>query len=113
MESQGIIEGVSQTPRWVSGLSLVPKGKNDFRLVINMRGPNRAIKRAFHPLPTREEMRTKLSGARYFSKLDIKSAFYHLELDDDSRELTTFQTERGMRRFDRLMFGVNCAPEIF
>jgi hypothetical protein len=113
MEDQGIIEGVDVAPRWISGMSLVPKGKTDFLLVVNMRGPNRAILRAYHPLPTIDEMRVKLAGAEVFSKLDIKSAFYHLMLDEDSRELTTFQTERGMRRFTRLMFGVNCAPEIF
>jgi RNase H-like domain found in reverse transcriptase/Reverse transcriptase (RNA-dependent DNA polymerase) len=113
MEAQDIIEEVPQPPRWISGMSLVPKGKFDFRLVVNMRGPNRAILRAYHPLPTIDDIRYKLTGAKVFSKLDIKSAFYHLELDEASRELTTFQTERGMRRFKRLMFGVNCAPEIF
>jgi RNase H-like domain found in reverse transcriptase/Reverse transcriptase (RNA-dependent DNA polymerase)/Integrase zinc binding domain/Integrase core domain len=113
MEDQQIIEGVYTAPRWISGMSLVPKGKTDFRLVVNMRGPNRAILRAYYPLPTIDEMRVRLAGAKFFSKLDIKSAFYHLMLDEASRELTTFQTERGMRRFTRLMFGVNCAPEIF
>jgi hypothetical protein len=113
MESQGIIEKVTNAPRWISGMSLVPKGKTDFRLVVNMRGPNRAIRRAYHPLPTLEEIKVRLAGATVFSKLDITSAFYHLELDEDSRELTTFLTERGMRRFTRLVFGVNCAPEIF
>lgn len=113
MESQGIIEKVVGAPRWISGLSAVPKGKSDFRLVVNMRGPNRAIRRPFHHLPTIDEMKTKLVGAQWFSKADVKSAFHHLELDEESRELTTFQTESGMRRFTRLVFGVNCAPEIF
>ena len=113
MSRQGIIEEVLEAPRWISGMSLVPKGKADFRLVVNMRGPNRAIKRAFHRLPTIDDMKVKLAGATLFTKLDIKSAFYHLELDEESRQLTTFQTETGMRRFTRLMFGVNCAPEIF
>jgi hypothetical protein len=113
MKRQGIIEDVRRAPGWISGMSLVPKGANDFRLVVNMRGPNRAIKRAFHRLPTIEEMRSKLAGAKVFSKLDLKSAFHHLRLDEQSRDMTTFQTESGMCRFTRLVFGVNCAPEIF
>lgn len=48
MEDQGITEKVTEAPRWISVLSLVPKGKSDFRLVVNMRGPNRAIRRAFY-----------------------------------------------------------------
>ena len=113
MKKKGIIEEVKKAPRWISGMSLVPKGKDDFRLVVNMRGPNRAIKRAFHPLPTIEEIRVRLTGATVFTKLDIKNAFHHLELDEESRELTVFQTETGMHQFTRLVFGVNCAPEIF
>lgn len=58
-------------------------------------------------------MRIKLHGAKYFSKLDLSNAFYHIELSEKSRELTTFLAENGMFRFTRLMFGVNCPPEIF
>lgn len=113
MQRQGIIEDVVKAPKWLSGLTLVPKGKTDFRLVVNMRGPNRGIRRPYHPLPTIDDMKVKLVGAVVFTKLDIKSAFHHLELDEESRELTTFQTDAGMKRFTRLVFGVNCAPEIF
>lgn len=78
-----------------------------------MRGPNKAIKREFFRLPLLEEMRVKLHGAKFFTKLDLSNAYYHLELSEESRDLTTFLAENGMYRFTRLMFGVNCAPEIF
>ncbi|XP_055584884.1 uncharacterized protein LOC129737748 [Uranotaenia lowii] len=113
MEAKGIIEKVSKAPEWISGMSAVPKGKNDFRLVVNMRAPNKAIKREYFRLPLIDEMRVKLHGSKFFSKLDLSNAFYHLELDDESRDLTTFLSEGGMYRFTRLMFGVNCAPEVF
>ena len=113
MEESGIIGKFSGAPSWISGMSAVPKGKDDFRLVVNMRAANKAILRPFHHLPTMEEMKVKLHGASWFSKLDISSAFHHLELDEASRAMTTFQTESGMMRFTRLVFGVNCAPEIF
>lgn len=113
MEARGIIEEVTSAPNWISGMSAVAKGKNDFRLVVNMRAPNRAINREYFRLPLLEEMRVKLHGSRYFSKLDLSNAFYHLELAEESRDLTTFLAEDGMYRFTRLMFGVNCAPEIF
>lgn len=113
MEARGIIEKVTSAPNWISGMSAVSKGKNDFRLVVNMRAPNRAINREYFRLPIIEEMKVKLHGAKYFSKLDLSNAFYHLALSDESRDLTTFLTEEGMYRFTRLMFGVNCAPEVF
>ncbi|XP_055591507.1 uncharacterized protein K02A2.6-like [Uranotaenia lowii] len=113
MEARGIIERVPKAPEWISGMSAVPKGKNDFRLVVNMRAPNTAIKREYYRLPLIDEMKVKLHGSKFFSKLDLSNAFYHLELDEESRELTTFLSEGGMYRFTRLMFGVNCAPEVF
>ncbi|XP_058814309.1 uncharacterized protein LOC131678289 [Topomyia yanbarensis] len=113
MEARGIIEKVETAPNWISGMSAVAKGKNDFRLVVNMRAPNRAIKREYFRLPLVDEIKLKLQGSKYYSKLDLSNAFYHLELHKQSRDLTTFLTENGMYRFTRLMFGVNCAPEIF
>lgn len=94
-------------------MSAVAKGKDDFRLVVNMRGPNKAIKREYFRLPLFHEMKVKLHGAKFFTKLELTSAYYHLELTKDSRDLSTFLSEGGMYRFTRLMFGVNCAPEIF
>lgn len=113
MEQSGIIEPVIKAPRWISGISAVPKGKGDFRLVINMRGPNKAIQRQFHQMPRVEEIKTKLNGAKFFTKLDLQSAFHHVRLGEKSREMMTFMAPTGMYRFKRMAFGVNCAPEIF
>lgn len=113
MEAEKIIEKVTCAPKWISGMSAVPKGRDDFRLVINMIGPNKAIRRRYHKMPTLEDARVKLHGAKYFTKLDLTNAFYHIILGRRSRELTTFLGPDGMYRFVRLVFGVNCAPEAF
>lgn len=113
MTRQGIIERVRKAPKWISGLNAVPKGKDNFRLVVNMRGPNKAIRRQFHAMPRVEEMKSMLGGAKFFTKIDITSAFHHVVLSERSREMTTFMGPDGMYRFKRLVFGVNCAPEIF
>lgn len=113
MESDGIIEKVTESPKWISGLSAVPKGKSDFRLVVNMKGPNKAIRRTYHRLPTIDDIRRKLTGAKFFTKLDLKSAFHHIKLGKESRKLTTFMGPKGMYRYKRLVFGVNIAPEVF
>uniref|UniRef100_A0A182NV09 Reverse transcriptase domain-containing protein n=1 Tax=Anopheles dirus TaxID=7168 RepID=A0A182NV09_9DIPT len=113
MLEQEIIEPVTGPPEWISPMVVVPKGKDDIRLCINMRYPNQAIQREHYPLPMIDTLLNKLKGAKYFSKLDITSAFYHIELHHQSRGITTFMTSRGLMRFRRLMFGINCAPEIF
>lgn len=113
MEAQGIIEKVVEAPKWISGLSAVPKGKDDFRLVVNMVAPNRAIRRRFFKMPTLDDIKTKLCGSRYFTKLDLKSAYHHVVIGKESSKMTTFMTPDGMYRFCRLNFGVSSAPEAF
>lgn len=113
MEAQGIIERVKTAPQWISGLSAVPKGSDDFRLVVNMVGPNRAIRRRFYKMPTLESIKARLAGARFFSKLDLTSAFHHIKLGEKSKAMTTFLGPDGMYRFCRLNFGVSSAPEGF
>lgn len=77
-----------------------------------MLGP-KAIRRVFYPMPTMDRLAVKMVGTKIFSKFDIKNAFFHVELDERSRQMITFMTSQGPMRFTRLAFGVNCAPEAF
>ncbi|XP_062715467.1 uncharacterized protein LOC134291564 [Aedes albopictus] len=90
-----IIERVEEPSKWVSPTVVVVKDNGDIRLCIDMRQVNKAIIRETHPLPTIEDIRWALNGAQYFTRLDIKDAFHQLELDDESKPLTTFITHKG------------------
>ena len=113
LEEQDIIEQVEGPTPWVSPIVVVPKKSGGVRLCVDMREANKAIKRERHPLPTIEDMINDLNGSTLFSRIDLQQAFHQLELDKESRFITTFSTHVGLRRFKRLMFGVNAAPEIF
>ncbi|XGW22264.1 hypothetical protein V3C99_004908, partial [Haemonchus contortus] len=76
-------------------------------------GLNDALEQHQHPLPTPDDIFTKLNGGRYFSQLDLAEAYLQLEVDDDSKQLLTINTHRGLFRFNRLPFGVKPAPGIF
>lgn len=78
-----------------------------------MRQPNRAIERYNHSMPLIEELWDKFQKATHFTKIDLKDAFHHVEIGEESRELTTFMSDLGMLRYTRLAFGVSCAPELF
>ncbi len=78
-----------------------------------MRQVNTAVIRERYPIPTVEESLQDLNGAAVFSKLDLKWGYHQIELDEKSRELTTFTTHDGLYRYKRLMFGISAAPEIY
>lgn len=119
MEAQGIIERADKNEdkiTFVSPLVLVPKGKNDFRIVVDYREVNKAIIREPYPMPTLDRIWTEIpkgKGELFFTKLDLSNAFFHVKLHQNVRHFTTFMTANGLMRFKRLPFGLSCAPEIF
>ena len=60
---------------------------------------NLALKRSHYPLPIIEEILPELSKAKVFSKVDLKEGFPQVELDEESSQLTVFQTPWGRYRF--------------
>lgn len=108
-----IIECVNEPSEWVSPVVVVPKPSGDIRLCVDMRMANTAVKRVRHPIPTIDELLQEMNSSRIFSKLDVTSAYHQIELEPESREITTFVTHKGLFRYKRLMFGVSCAPELY
>ena len=106
------VEGEA-TP-WVSPVHIVRKPRSDqIRITVDMRAPNKAIKRERHIVPTVDDVITSLNGATRFTKLDLNQGYHQVELDESSRKYTVFSTHRGLFRYKRLNFGVNAAAEIF
>ena len=77
-----------------------------------MRDANKAIRRTRHVTPTFEELVSDLNGATVFGKTDRRSGYHQLELDPESRYITTFSTHVGLYRYKRLIFGQNSAAEV-
>ena len=60
---------------------------------------NQAIERERHPVPTVEDLIVDLNGATVFSKIDLNQGRHKLELDEESRSITTFATHIGLFRY--------------
>ena len=92
---------------------VVPKDSEEVRICVDMREANRAVKREKHLMPTTDDLIADLNGATVFSKLDLSSGYHQFELSPESRNITTFSAHVGLRRYKRLLFGINAAAEIF
>ncbi|XP_014361064.2 uncharacterized protein K02A2.6-like [Papilio machaon] len=66
-----------------------------------------------YPLPTVNELFSKLHSGEQFTKLDLSSAYNQLCLDEESQKLTCINTHRGLYQYTRLVFGLSSAPAIF
>ena len=113
MTVKGIITPVTEPTKWVSSMVVVQKKNGKVRICLDPRNLNQAIMRSHYPLPTIEEVATRLTNAKVFSVLDAKTGFWQVKLDEASSYLTTFNTPFGRYRWKRMPFGINSAPEVW
>lgn len=80
-----------------------PNGEGD-RLVIDLTPLNKISSPVKHTGPRLEDVLQRASESKYFSKLDIKDAFWLLCLVEECKYLTAFSTPWGT-------FEYNCLPQ--
>ncbi|XP_064477798.1 uncharacterized protein K02A2.6-like [Ornithodoros turicata] len=107
-----VVERVDAS-EWVSPIVVAKKKNGTIRLCVDLRAPNQAVIADCFPLPSIDELMVSLVGAKWFSKLDLKSAYHQVLLSEDSRDLTAFITHEGLFRFKRVCFGLASAPSAF
>lgn len=78
----------------------------------DLRSLNRSILVDCFPLPKIQEILAATAGSKYFSLIDLRSAYHQVRLADESKELTTFITPLGAYRFVRLPFGLASSASV-
>lgn len=58
-------------------------------------------------------MLSKLENGKIFSKIDLAHAYQQVDLEEESKELTTINMHKGLFRYNRLSFGIASAPGLF
>lgn len=57
---------------------------------------NRVLEVEEHPLPTPEELFSKLSGTKFFAKCDFRTCFEQFVVSEESQKYLTINTHRGL-----------------
>ena len=103
-----------KSSEWASPQVTVVKQSGDFRLCGDYKVTvNQVLDGDQYPLPSAQDLFAQLSGARYFSKIDLTDAFQQLKLSERSKALLTLNTLVGLLECERLPFGIKTAPQIF
>ena len=109
-----VIRRVDEPTEWVNALVVIEKPKSHkLRIYLDPRPLNKAIQREHFQLLTIEDITSRLSGAKFFSKLDANYRYWQNPLDEDSQLLTTFNSPFGRYCFQRMPFGIKSAQEVF
>ncbi|GBG79035.1 hypothetical protein CBR_g28749 [Chara braunii] len=91
----------------------VRKKNKDLRLGIDYRKLNAQTIRNTGPLPRIDDLLERLGGAKFFSKLDLKSGYHQLKIRKEDRYRTAFKTRYGHFEWLVIPFGLTNAPTTF
>ncbi|MCO5564301.1 hypothetical protein L7F22_017961 [Adiantum nelumboides] len=84
-----------------------------FRLCIDYRGLNECTVKNKYPLPRIDKLFDRLSGAQYYSKIDLRSRFYQVQIQAEDIPKIAFNTRFGHYEFVVMPFGLTNAPATF
>ena len=100
--------------QWASPIVFVKKKEGTLRMCIDYRKLNKNTKKNRYPIPHQEDLFDRLGGEnKYFSTLDLTSAYHHIEIREEDKEKTAFITPFGLYEFNRMPFGLTNAPSHF
>ena len=103
----------SQSP-FSSNVVLVRKKDGSLRFCIDFRKLNNRTIRDAYTLPRIDDTIDSLIGARYFSKLDLRSGYWQVEMEEADKEKTAFSVgSLGFFECNRMAFGLTNAPATF
>ncbi|GJW55190.1 putative reverse transcriptase domain-containing protein [Tanacetum coccineum] len=98
-----LVPGATPTAKtlspWGAPILFVKKKDGSMRMYIDYRELNKVMMKNVYPLPRIDDLFDQLQGARWFSKIDLRSGYHQLKVREGDIPKTAFRTRYGHYEF--------------
>ena len=109
---EGIIEK-SVSP-WRAQVIVTHDERHRRRMVVDYSATiNRFTSLDAYPMPRINDLVQELAKYNYFSKLDLKSAYYQVPIGEDEKMYTAFEADGQLLQYTRIPFGLTNSVAVF
>nr|GFA12041.1 putative reverse transcriptase domain-containing protein [Tanacetum cinerariifolium] len=98
---------------WGAPVLFVKKKDGSFRMCIDYQELNKLIVKNRYPLPRIDDLFDQLQGSSVYSKIDLRSGYHQLRVQEEDVPKTAFRTRYGHYEFQVMPFGLTNAPAVF
>ena len=97
----------------IMNVVITDKKAGQIRMNIDAVPMNKGLTRSKFHVQTPQEIRHDMKAAQVFSEFDMGWGYHQLEIDEETKERSIFQTHEGIHRMERGYFGPTSMSGIF
>ncbi|KAF9742716.1 Retrovirus-related Pol polyprotein from transposon opus, partial [Nosema granulosis] len=108
--NRGVIR--RSTSEWRNPIRALEKPDGGIRLVSNLMALNDLVEKDSYTLPLIKDIIRSTQGSRFFTVLDLKEGFYHIEIEEGHKHKTAFEFDGRVFEWNSMVMGFKNAPHI-